>query len=456
MAETMQRQEARPAIRSKEPLNLMALEFVSPTAAMIAKPPPRIARQTIWILASLFTSIVALMAWLPVERVVVARGRLISTTPTILMQPLEASIVRSFDVRANQVVRAGDLIARLDPTITGADQATLENQHASLLAEVNRLEAEASGELYLGAGSPQAALQAAIFAQRRAERAFRLENFAQRINSLDEVRQRADAELRQLSERQAISGRIEAMRRELERAQVGSRLQSLLATDARIEIQGSMAAAEGASRGATRDLQAIAAEREAYITNWQAQVSQELAERRGALSEVQENLSKARLRSSRVEMRAPTDSVVLEIGKSSPGAVLAPGELLVSLVPLNADLVIDAEVNAQDLGFIAVGDRVAIKFDSFPYVRHGIGHGSVLTISEDSFRQDPDTRAPLRSPFFRSRISIENLSLRNLPTDFRLVPGMPVTADIIVGDRTILGYLFERISPQLREGMREP
>jgi len=453
MVETLQR---RPAAVTKQPLNLVALEFISPSAAVIAEPPPRAARNTTWILASLFASIVALMALLPIERVVVARGRLIATTPTILLQPLEASIVRSFEVRANQVVRAGELIARLDPTFTGADLAALENQNASLQAEVDRLEAEASGQSYLGGPTTQAALQAAIFAQRAAERAFRLENFRQRMNSLDEIKQRAEAELRQLRDRQVISTQIEGMRRELERVQVGSCLQSLLAADSRLEIQGLMATAEGVARGAQRDAQAVAAEREAYITNLQTQISQDLAERRRSFSEARENLTKAQLRSSLVEMRAPTDSVVLEIGKSSVGAVLAPGELLVSLVPLNAELVVEGQVGAQDLGFVAIGDRVTIKFDSFPYIRHGFGHGRVQTISEDAFRQDPDTRAPLQMPFFRSRISIDELAMRNLPNEFRLVPGMPVTADIIVGQRTMLGYLFQRIMPTLQEGMREP
>ena len=124
MADTLHR---RPS-RGDESLNLVALDFVSPTAAVIAEPPPRNARFTVWLLAGVFCCILAVMAWLPIERVVVARGRLISTTPTILLQPLEASIVRSFEVRANQVVRAGDLIARLDTTFTGADLASLENQ----------------------------------------------------------------------------------------------------------------------------------------------------------------------------------------------------------------------------------------------------------------------------------------------------------------------------------------
>lgn len=452
MADTLQR---RPS-RGDESLNLVALDFVSPTAAVIAEPPPRNARFTVWLLAAVFCCILAVMAWLPIERVVVARGRLISTTPTILLQPLEASIVRSFEVRANQVVRAGDLIARLDPTFTGADQASLENQFATLRAEVDRLEAEASVQAYGATGTPQEALQAAIFGQRQAERAFRLENYGQRMSSLDEIRQRADAELRQLRDRQAISGQIEMMRRELERVQVGSRLQSLLAADARLEIQGSMATAAGQSRGAQRDQRAVAAEREAYITNYQAQVSQDLADRRRALSEVRENLAKAQLRSSLVEMRAPVDSVVLEIGKSSIGAVLAPGELLVSLVPLNAELVIDGAVSTQDLGFVAAGDRVAIKFDSFPYARFGLGHGTVLTIGGDAVRTDPETRQPLRTPFFRTRISIDSLALRNLSAEFRLIPGMPVTSDIVVGNRTMLSYAAEWILPRIQEGMREP
>nr|MBC7434251.1 biotin/lipoyl-binding protein [Rubritepida sp.] len=125
---------ARPAI---------SLEFVSPTAAEVARPAPLLARLAPLMVVSLAFSAVALAGLLPIERVVVARGRLISTTPTILLQPLEASIVRSFEVRANQVVRAGDLIARLDPTFTGADLASLENQFATLRAEVDRLEAEA-------------------------------------------------------------------------------------------------------------------------------------------------------------------------------------------------------------------------------------------------------------------------------------------------------------------------
>ena len=59
-------------------------------------------------------------------------------------------------------------------------------------------------------------------------------------------------------------------------------------------------------------------------------------------------------------------------------------------------------------------------------------------------------------PFFRARISIEQVALHNVPAGFRLAPGMPVTADIKVGKRTMLGYMLSRVLPLASEGMREP
>lgn len=432
------------------------LEFVSPTAAVIAQPPSRVAVAVVWILVSLFLMIVALLGLVPVDRVVSAGGRVVALTPTITIQPLEASIVRSFEVRPNQVVHAGDLIARLDPTFAGADLATLESQQASLEAEVARLEAEAAGRAYEPAAGQFGALQAAIYAQRQAEQSFRLESFRQRAQSLEEVARRNQAELQQLQQRLGVANQIETMRRDLERVQIGSRLNSLLATDSRFEIQRSMASAEGMVRTAGRDLAGIRAEQDAYLGQWRSQVAQDLADRGRQLNEVRENLTKARRRRDLVEFRAPSDAVVLELGKTSVGAVLQPGELLVSLVPLNTLLEVDAEVRPRDVGFVAVGDRVRIKFETYPYVRHGTAAGTVRTLSEDTTRNRDTTAQQQQQAYYRARVTIDAMALHNMPADFRLLPGMPVTADIVVGHRTTLGYLFERVVPPFLEGMREP
>lgn len=439
--------------RRSDPPKLATLEFVSPTMAEIRRPVGRAARATVPLLVAFFVAIILVMALLPIDRVISAPGRVIGTMPNILVQPLEASIVRSFEVRVNQVVRRGDLMARLDPTFTAADLAALTAQEESRAAEVARLEAEAEQRPFVPGPGTAMALQAAIHAQRQAERQFRVEGQRQRIRSLEETIQRSQAELLRLRERAQIATQIEAMRRDLERVQIGSRLNSLIATDSRIEVQRNIATAEGQIRTAERDMAGAQADLEAFDVNWRTQTAQDLALKRRELSDAREALNKAQLRRDLIEIRAPADAVVLEVGKTSPGAVLAAGEMLITLVPLEAPLEIQAEINPRDLGFIGIGDRVALKFITFPFVRHGIAHGRVESISQDTTR-DPTT--PGAPSYYRARISIVEMRMRNLPPDFRLLPGMPVEADIIVGERTPMRYLFERTLPSLLTGFREP
>ena len=88
-------------------------------------------------------------------------------------------------------------------------------------------------------------------------------------------------------------------------------------------------------------------------------------------------------------------------------------------------------------------------------------------MSPDSFRNPNEDRtrqagraraanADFGNTYFRARMSIDTLNLHNLPAGFRLNPGMPVTADIKIGKRTVLAYLFSRVVPVATEGLREP
>ena len=97
--------------------------------------------------------LVAAMGFIPVDQVVTTRGVVVSTSPTVLVQPLETAIVRSIEVHEGQEVKAGQLLARLDPTFTSADVATLEAQLSSLEAELARLQAEAGGKPFTYTGT---------------------------------------------------------------------------------------------------------------------------------------------------------------------------------------------------------------------------------------------------------------------------------------------------------------
>src|SRR6516165_6626915 len=116
------------------------LEFQWPSTAIVNAPMPRSARVIVWVIASMVGALVVIMGLIPVDQVVTARGLVVSKSPTILVQPLETSIVRAIEVREGQQVRAGEVLARLDPTFAAADLGALSAQVSSLEAEVTRLQ----------------------------------------------------------------------------------------------------------------------------------------------------------------------------------------------------------------------------------------------------------------------------------------------------------------------------
>ena len=442
------------------------LEFQSPAQAIVATPIPHTARSTIWVISSMFAAGLAAMGLIPIDRVVTAQGKVVSKVPLLVVQPLETSVVQSIDVTEGQSVRSGEVVARLDPTFATADAGALEAQVSMLQAEVVRMQAEAAGHPFTFTDSdPSLSLQASIYAQRQSERDFKRETYQQRINGLQAAVARALADADAYRARKAVAEQIVSVRKELERHQVGSTLLSLSATDNLLETERGLANATETVEGARRDLEALKAEREAYEQNWLAEVSQKLSEQTQKLADAREQLNKARLRRQLVELRANLDATVLTVAKVSIGSVLQSGDQFITLVPTNASLEVEANIPGHDGGFVQAGASVAIKFDTFPFSQYGLAHGKVRTISADSFtgQDDAKTRsssAPARpdgsEPFYRSRITIDNVQLHNVPAGFRVVPGMPVTTDIMVGKRTVLTYLLGRILPVTSEAMREP
>jgi len=454
------------AIRQDDPTHSAIVEFQSPTAALVAAPVPRAARGTIWAIGCMFAACLAAMGLIPIDRVVTAQGKVVSQTSTMVVQPLETSIVRSIDVREGQQVRSGDVLARLDPTFAAADVGALQAQISSLEAAVSRMQAEVEERPFQYSGlDPSLSLQAAIYAQRESERRSKLEYYRQKIDGLTSTVARSATDATAFRERLLVAKDLEAMRKKLEALQVGSRYNSLIATDSRLEIERNLATAIETGEMAKTEHAAMTAERDGYVQNWRAQIAQTLSEEARKLSDARESLNKALLRRQLVELRADRDAAVLTVAKVSEGSVLQPGEQLITLVPADAPLEVEANIAGHDDGFVHVGAPVAIKFDTFPSSQYGLAYGRVRTISADSFTAQDGAKTRSGSvpvnpgntdPFYRARIILDDMKLHGVPAGFHLGPGMPVTADIKVGKRTVLAYLLGRVLPVISEGMREP
>ncbi|MER8570284.1 HlyD family type I secretion periplasmic adaptor subunit [Mesorhizobium sp. M0924] len=442
------------------------LEFQWPSTAVANAPIPQAARRIVWIIASLVIALIAVAGLIPVDQVVTARGLVVSKSPNMVVQPLETAIVRSIDVREGQHVQAGQVLARLDATFASADLAALGMQVSTLEAEVARLKAEADGQTFNYDGlDPSWTLQASIFERRKAVYDAKVENFDRQRDELSSVVSRSLSDADGYRQRLAVAGSIEEMRKQLEARQVGSRLNTLLAEDNRAEMSRALGNAEQTAQAAKLQQAGVAAERDGYIQGWRADVSQSLSEASSRMSDARELHNKAKLRKQLVELKSEADAIVQSVAKVSVGSVLQSGERLITLVPANAQLEIETNIVGRSSGFVHIGDPVVIKFDTFPYSQYGLAHGTVRTLSPDSFSAQDQARDPNSSlamlpsdaePFYRTRISIDQVALHGVPAGFTVSPGMPVTADVKVGRRTVLKYILGVMLPVGQEAMREP
>lgn len=436
-------------------------EFQADTVEIDTAPEPLMARFVLWALAALVITAVTWASIARIDRVVTARGKIISSAPNIVVQPLEAAVVRSIDVKVGDVVKAGSVLATLDSTFTQADVDQIESRLANLNANVARLEAEQNGRPFKAAANDRFGyemLQEAIWRERQDQFMAQKRLFDERIARASTGISAREHEREYLASRLKILREVESMRVELEQGKTGSRLNSLMARDSRIEIERNLVNTENILVQTRHELESIQAERDVFNRQWDSKIIEELVTKRNEREGLREQLTKARRRQDMIRLETPVDAVVLEIAQRSVGSIVKDAEPFFKLVPIDAPLEIEAQIDAKQLGYVAVGDPVQIKIDAYPYQEHGMAEGTVRTISGDAF-SDPNNQYLPEAPkgaFYKTRIAISALNMRDVPDTFHLIPGMPLNAEIKVGTRSVMSYFLRPILRGFGESMREP
>jgi HlyD family secretion protein len=451
------------------------MEFYSPSTALAAVPAKRSARNTVAIIGSMVVAIFILFGVMTVDRVVVASGKIVSLTPEVVVQPINPAIVKTIAVSAGDIVRKGQLLAQLDPTYSAADNTAALDQVDRYQTEIDRLNAENRQIAYHPRQlTPGALVQEGIFAQRASAREAELRYYQGQIEAQKALQLQADANVRQYAKETGVAVDVEKMREQLEHDAVGSRLDTLSAVNARLEAERQVLSWVQQSENARQNVAALQGQLDNYNQQWFADVSQTITGDSVQLATYRDQLEHANLNYKLIDLRAEQDSTVLSVAPVSVGSVLQAGQTFFTLVPLNAPLEIDAQMTGDEAGFVYTGQPVMVKFQSFPSQEFGMGHGSVRLISADSFltgttsgQSGPSSAgtasnavftgvAPTSPFFYDVRVTLDRLALKHVPKDLHITPGMPVEADIKVGERTIWEYLVERVMPIITEGMREP
>ena len=451
----------------EEALPMPVLEFQSPTAAVIATPLPPLARSTTYILSALVAVTLVITGTFKVDKLVVGTGTLNATTADSSIQVFNSSsIIRAIKVHAGDFVTKGQVLATLDPTYATADLTGLTKQEQNYAAQVAQLQAQEDGKPYVpDPGNPYSALLLQTYNQQVGQYKYTLQNYDQQINQLNTQIQGYQSQAAYYRQRLAIASNVEGMRKKLQQLQVGSQLDTLAATDDRVNMQTQLSQATSSAAADQRQLAAVQAQRDSFDQQFKAQTSTQLATALNSLAQAQQDLAKAKLNKDLVELTAPQDSVVQSIAQISQGSVLQPGQQLMELAPVNTPFTVEADIDATESGYVQQGDQVVIKFATLNPALYGTAKGTVTSISAESFNpQDQQSNAVNGPPlpgapqnlYYKAQVSLDVLNLHNVPKGFRLVPGMPVEADIVVGKRSILGYFLAKLAPVAYNSMHEP
>jgi HlyD family type I secretion membrane fusion protein len=435
--------------------------FESETAAVFLRTAPANEHVILYVLAVLLVLAVAFAAIVKLDRVVTGVGRIVPTVGELYVSPFDTGIVRQVNVKVGDVVKTGQALATLDPTFTHADLLQLQQKLDSDEAAVARLEAELSGHPYqYSTIDGYQAIQGGIWQKRQLEYRSNLANFDGQIHGAEAQVAQYESDSEKYKNRLKLAGDVENVYQPLLEKGYVSKLQVMQATDERTEMSRLLADAQNQISQYRQTLASLKAQRDAYIQKWHSDTGADLITNRNDLDVTRQNLEKAKKLSELSTLNSPADAVVLKVGKVSSGSVASSGaqtmdqEPLFTLVPVDAPLEANVNVPAMDIGFIKVDDPVQLKLDAYRFTRHGTAKGLVKTISEGSFTVD-ENNTPV-DPYFKVRVAITEVHLRNVPPDFRLIPGMTLSGDIMVGRRTILSYLVEGALRTGSEAMREP
>ena len=434
-----------------------AVDYLPDADEIERSPVPPMARITLHLL---LTCLVAFIVWATlsqIDQVVVAQGRLVNPMPNVVVQPLETSVIQSVNVRVGQVVKKGDSLASLDATFVQADESQLRQRLASLETQMQRLEQEMSGA---GAPGPAALnadgqLQANLLLEKKANYRAQQMKMSETAAKLRATLATNRQDQRLVASRLRSLKEIEAMQEKLVAQKFGAPLQLLEAQQRTKEVERELELSINREQEVRRELGAFEAEKIAFEKGWRQKIMEDLLGVSRERDAVREQLQKADRRQKLVTLTAPVDAVVLDIAKLSTGSIVKEAETFFTLVPLNVVLEAEVQIDSVDVGYIKRGGAVHVKLDAYPYQKHGTLDATVRTISEDAFRRDTASKAGTDA-YYLTRITLANASLKNMADSARLLPGMTLTAEIVVGKRSVISYLAWPLTKGMSEAIREP
>lgn len=448
-----ERRALEPIRRTRE-----ELAFLPAHLELADTPLSPVPRRSLWVIMALFCAALLWACVGQLDVVAVASGKTVTGGRTKVIQSAETAVVRRILVHNGQVVTQGELLVELDATATSADSKKAEE--ALLNARLAALRATALVTAMAAGEPPTMANHAGLPADRfeaTQQLAFsQFAVFAAKKQSLQAMVAQKQAELHTvesaivpLEQYLEISRtRVADYEKLLEKSYV-PRQEYLQRKQERINAERDLAGQR--SRKAELQSAIIGARQElsVTVTDTHRQLLDEWRQAREQIQQYEPELAKATQRDALMQLRAPVAGTVQQLAVHTVGGVVTPAQPILSVVPENERLEVEATVLNKDIGFVRAGQRATIKVESFPYTRYGYIEGVVESVSHDAIQ---DEKLGL---VYQARVKMMKTALVINGVTVHLTSGMTLTAEINTGKRRVIDYILDPLKQGAGESMRE-
>ncbi|WP_270612985.1 HlyD family efflux transporter periplasmic adaptor subunit [Citrobacter freundii] len=368
----------------------------------------------VWSVVSMLVVFIAWAGWFQLDEVTTGSGKVVPSSHEQVIQSLEGGIIHKLLVQEGDIVERGQQVAQLDRTKTESSVLESESRLNAALATASRLTAEVNGT--------------------------ELTFPAELDDDVDLVRQE--------------TALFTSRRESLEKGVAGLR-QGMALIQRELALTQPLVKQGAASNVEVLRLQRQKNELDNKVTEMQNQyvvrAREELAKANAEI-EAQRSVMKGREDSlTRLTFNAPVRSIVKDIDVTTVGGVIPPNGKLMTLVPLDDQMVIEAKISPRDVAFIHPGQKALVKITAYDYSIYGGLQGEVTMISPDTIQDDVKRDVYFYRVYIRTNTNhLENKQGKEFP----IFPGMIATVDIKKGSKSILDYLLKPLN-KAKEALRE-
>ena len=458
--------------------NADEVAFLPAALEIVETPASPAGRAVAATIIAIFCFSVAWASFSHIDIVASASGKIVPSGGTKVIQPFEMGIVRAIHVRDGQQVRAGDVLVELDPTINESDRDHLRSDLIATQLEIARLKAGlANMKNPVDAFHPpanatpaQVDMQRDYLMKQTAEYRAKIEAFDRQQDQKQAERDTIQATVGKLSAIVPIVQQRVDIRKVSSDQEYTSKFQYLEMVQLLVEQQQELMVQRSKLRETEASMAALTESRTQAVAEFQRTLYGQLADAERKADGLGYDVAKSEQKINAQYLTAPIDGTVQQLAIHTIGGVVSPAQVLLSVVPTESHLEIEAMILNRDIGFIHPKQQAEIKVDTFSFTKYGLLHGEVLSVSQDAIVRDKAVdRASEKNPgaestssepkgqdlSFSARVSLDRWQMQIDDRLINLTPGMAVTVEIKTGSRSLLGYLLSPLMKYGHDSLRE-